>query len=78
MKPTVYTHSKADLTKAANSHSSISTKHWYIKTKLPCNHDVFANKKAVLLFVGESLVQRLVQCSNCNQFYKKGGSYEQS
>ncbi|MBU2923036.1 hypothetical protein KO504_16930 [Winogradskyella psychrotolerans] len=74
MKPTNYYHSKAALTKAAQLHSAISSKHWFIRTKLPCNHDVFANKKAVLLLEGNTLVQRLVQCNTCNQYYKEGGS----
>lgn len=77
MRPTQFFRSKAELTNAAKQHSKAHQHNWVIRTKLPCNHRVNHNNKAIVLLENETIVQRLVLCNCCNQFYNQNvGNHE--
>jgi len=66
MKATKYFRKKADMTAFANEFKKANSKHWYIKTTLPCDHAIKENRKAIVLVEKEQIVQRLIYCRICN------------
>lgn len=66
MRATKYFRNSADMAVFSQSFSNEHKDNWFIRTTLRCDHIINENRKAIVLVVNETIVQRLITCRTCN------------
>lgn len=67
MKATKYFRTKSAMTEFAKDFRKLHPLNWYIKTTLECDHVIIQRRKALVLISDETVTQRVILCSICNE-----------